>query len=191
MSTQEQSNAPGHGDTASLLQKMSDQEKKIQELMSVIDQEKSLNEKLTEKNRVEMKEFFDTVLKKWVEEMDANETAKKQFTQGLEKLSLDGDNSNGIWQVCCAASEQSSKDRANAAEKERLYQQLVEENSKLQRQIQGGEFISESARVGEKRPAVTDPSPGGGANNRDIWSEFGNYMRGFDTQSFVPNSNTK
>lgn len=185
MSAVEQTTDSINGDTAALLQKMADQAKQIQELTNSIEKEKELTGKLTEKNRTEMKQMFDTVLKAWVEEMDAGETAKQQFTQGLEKLSEQGDTTNGIWQVCCAASERSSKDRANAVEKERMYQEIVEENTKLQKQIRG-DFTSESARIGEKRQAEADPQPGGGSRDRDIWNEFGSYMRGFDTQSYIP-----
>jgi len=185
MSAAEPVTDSNNGDTAALLQKMAYQAKQIQELTSMVEKEKELTEKLTEKNRAEMKQMFDTVLKAWVEEMDAGESAKMQFKQGLEKLSEQGDTSNGIWQVCCAASERSSKDRSNAAEKEKMYQKIVEENNKLQQQMKG-DFISESARIGEKRSAEVDPQPGGGAPDRDIWSEFGGYMRGFDTQSFMP-----
>jgi hypothetical protein len=185
MSAVEQTTDPMNGDTAALLQKMADQAKQIQELTNMVEKEKELTGKLTEKNRTEMKQMFDTVLKAWVEEMDAGETAKQQFKQGLEKLSEQGDTTNGIWQVCCAASERSSKDRANAAEKERMYQEIVEENNKLQRQVRG-DFNTEAARIGEKRQAESDPHPSGGARDRDIWTEFGSYMRGFDTQSFIP-----
>ena len=51
-----------------------------------------------------MKKVFDTVIAKWLEDSVKSDDARKQFSDGMERLIRETKADNGIWTVACAAS---------------------------------------------------------------------------------------
>jgi len=102
-----------------------------------------------------MKRILDTVIAKWLQDSVNNEEARKQFSEGMQRLVTDTRENNGVWTVACEASH--------------LHAKQVEEIERLRveceslRALQGGQFKDEASR---KR--VRDPNPG----NNDFWGEF-------------------
>lgn len=174
-------------DMQSMLQKMAEQQKMIAELTQQVQVKEQDVQKLSEKQRAEMKHLYDTVISKWVDSLDTgNEKAREEFKNGMVRLAETADRENGIWEVVCCASAMSARDRENATKKEEEFQKLQKNYDDLKTQIQGGNFISEDSRVaGNKRPATEQPHVQGGGV--DIWSQFSDYMKGsYDRNSFQP-----
>jgi len=176
-------------DMQSMLQKMAEQQKMIAELTHQVQAKEQDVQKLSEKQRAEMKHLYDTVISKWVDSLDtSNEKAREEFKNGMVRLAENADRENGIWEVVCCASAMTARDRENAAKKEEEFQNLQKNYDELKTQIQGGNFISEDSRIaGNKRPATEQPHVQGGCV--DIWSQFSDYMKGsYDRNSFQPPS---
>ncbi len=108
-----------------------------------------------EGKRDEMKRILDTVIAKWLQDSVNNEDARKQFSEGMQRLVNDTRENNGVWTVACEASNLHAK---QVDEIERL---RVECESL--RALNGGQFKDEASR---KR--TRDPNPG----NNDFWGEF-------------------
>ena len=52
-----------------------------------------------------MKKVFDSVIAKWLQDSVADEDARKQFSDGMERLIKETKADNGVWTVACAASQ--------------------------------------------------------------------------------------
>lgn len=106
-------------------------------LMRELEAAKQENGHLKQGKREEMKKVFDNVIAKWLEDSVKDEEAKKQFTQGMERI-MDSTHENGVWTVACAASNL-HKTQLEEIERLRL------ENEGLKTASSGG-FRDESSR---------------------------------------------
>ena len=106
-----------------------------------------------------MKKVFDTVIAKWLEDSVKSDDARKQFSDGMERLIRETKADNGIWTVACAASQ------LHAAKLEEI-ERLRTENESL-KASGGGSFREEASRKrGRDEPAHSAP----GCD--DIWASF-------------------
>jgi len=103
-----------------------------------------------------MKKVWDTVISKWLEDSVQDEEARKQFTEGMNRI-MDTTKENGIWTVACAASN--------------LHKSHLEEIERLRTEVDtlkagsSGSFRDEGSR---KRGR----DEGGQANANDFWAGF-------------------
>ena len=127
-----------------------------EKLQKELEETKTNLSKLQEGKRAAMRNVLDTVINKWIAESVENEEARKQFTEGMDRLVTDTRETSGIWQVACAASATHAK---QTAELEKLRQECNE-----LRTLQGGQFVKEDSRKRTRGPE--DPS------GFDIWGDF-------------------
>lgn len=127
-----------------------------EKLLKELDETKTNLSKLQEGKRAAMRNVMDTVISKWITESVDNEEARKQFTEGMDRLVTDTRENSGIWQVACAASATHAK---QTAELERLRQECND-----LRTLQGGQFVKEDSR--KRVRGQDDPS------GFDIWGDF-------------------
>jgi hypothetical protein len=105
-----------------------------------------------------MKKVFDTVIAKWPEDSVKDEDARKQFSDGMERLIKETKADNGVWTVACAASQ--------------MHASKLEEIERLRTECDvlkasgGGAFRDEASR----KRGRDEPAQGGGSD--DIWSTF-------------------
>jgi hypothetical protein len=183
---------PMHGtapatDVDSIMRKMADQANMIANLNSQLQTKSDDVQKLSEKQRKEMKHIYDTVISGWVDEQDGvSVKTRNEFKTGVERLAEEAQDENGIWQIVMNASTASQRDRASAAKKEVEFQALSKNYEELKSRVDGGRFTTEEARVGSKRAAPEEIlHPQGGVVN--IWDQFGTFMKSsYNNDSFAP-----
>eukprot|EP00961_Rhodomonas_salina_P012825 172772-Rhodomonas_salina.5 len=164
-----------NGDIQAMLQKIKDLESQNNnlasersELNAQLQATNSKVSKLTEKTKEDMNNKLNTTISTWLEGIDtANETKKKEFRAGLERLVNNTAEDSGIWQVVACASEQHMH---SVTELERL---RVEKDA-LQKRLDGGKFANEDSRVGQKRKndVIDTQQPEVIAENDGMWGDF-------------------
>lgn len=134
-------------------------------------------DKFTESKRAEMQTMLDSVIQKWLLNIQTKDAASKESLQlGLQNLVKKGDE-NGIWDVICCASA-AHVATVNEMEDLRLQVNKYKEN---EQQLRKGVFTDESSRVESddrvtgKRKQVEDSTAEDTYPN-DIWSEFQTIM---------------
>jgi hypothetical protein len=180
--------APAGTDVDSIMRKMADQQNMIAELNVQLQTKSDDVQKLSEKQRREMKHIYDTVIAGWVDQQETvNPQTREEFKSGIMRLADEAKEDNGIWQVVMCASSAANRSRENAIQKETEFQTLSKNYEELKTRVDGGRFSHEEARVGSKRPAVDEqphPTGGGGSN---IWDQFGDFMKSsYNNDSFAP-----
>jgi len=148
-------------------------------------------QKLSEKQRKEMKHIYDTVIAGWVDQQDTvNPQTREEFKGGIMRLADEAKDDNGIWQVVMCASSAANRSRENAIIKETEFQALSKNYEELKTRVDGGRFTNEEARVGSKRSAADEqPHPMGGSTGgtSTIWDQFGDFMKSsYNNDSFAP-----
>ncbi len=104
-----------------------------------------------------MKKVLDTVIARWLTDSVKSEDARKQFSEGMERLVKDTRAESGIWTVACEASH------AHASRLEEI-ERLRTECESL-RASGGGAFRDEASRKrGRDEPAAS--------SSNDIWAGF-------------------
>ena len=149
-----QATRPPSSDITSILAQVQNLQSDKEKLQARLDEAMAEMGKLKEGKREEMKKVFDTVIAKWLHDSVQDEEARKQFTQGMERI-MDKTNENGVWTVACAAS---NLHKSQLEEIERLRT----ENDAL-KTMSAGSFGNEASR---KRPRDEQ------ANPNDFWSGF-------------------
>lgn len=139
--------APSIMDMASVLGRIQQLEKLNAELSSTITAKDGQLERLTEGKRAEMKTLLETTMARFLEDLQTRDSkTKEDLKEGLARLAQRGDES-GVWEVMACASA-SHVEKVNELEKLRSE---VNDFREKERQLQGGLFASEAARV--KDPA--------------------------------------
>ena len=180
--------APAGTDVDSIMRKMADQQNMIAELNSQLQTKSDDVQKLSEKQRREMKHIYDTVIAGWVDQQDTvNPQTREEFKSGIMRLADEAKDDNGIWQVVMCASSAANRSKENAIQKEVEFQALSKNYEELKTRVDGGRFLQEEARVGSKRPAPDEqPHPMGGTGS-NIWDQFGDFMKSsYNNESFAP-----
>ena len=103
-----------------------------------------------------MKKVFDTVIAKWLEDSVKDEDARKQFSDGMERLIKETKADNGVWTVACAASQM------HASKLEEI-ERLRLENETL-KAAGAGSFRDESSRKRGREESQPNPN--------DFWAGF-------------------
>lgn len=155
-SSQQQAKAPVTSDISSILLQVQNLQGDREKLMRELEAARAEMSQLKQGKREDMKKVFDTVIAKWLEDSVKDEEAKKQFTQGMERI-MDSTHENGIWTVACAAS---NLHKTQLEEIERL---RVENDSLRSASASG--FKDESSR---KRGRDDAPQ----SNPNDFWAGF-------------------
>lgn len=153
-SSSQQAKTSMPSDISSILTQVQNLQGDKERLLRELEAARAENGHLKQGKREEMKRVFDTVISKWLEDSVKDEEAKKNFTQGMERI-MDSTNQNGVWTVACAAS---NLHKAQLEEIERLRV----ENETLKSASSGG-FKEETSRKRGREE-------GAGAN--DFWSGF-------------------
>jgi regulator of replication initiation timing len=153
-SSSQQAKTSAHSDISSILTQVQNLQGDKERLMRELEAARAENGHLKQGKREEMKRVFDTVISKWLEDSVKDEEARKNFTQGMERI-MDSTNQNGVWTVACAAS---NLHKAQLEEIERLRV----ENESLKSASSGG-FKDEASRKRGRDESA-------GAN--DFWSGF-------------------
>jgi hypothetical protein len=180
-------NTGNPSDVDSIMRKMADQQTMITKLNEQLQTKSDDVQKLSEKQRKEMKHIYDTVIAGWVDQQETvNPQTREEFKNGIMRLAENAQDENGIWQVVMCASSASQRDRECAAKKETEFQTLNKNYEELKTRVEGGRFSQEDARVGSKRAAPEEPiHPSGG--NLGIWDQFGDFMKtSYNNDSFPP-----
>jgi hypothetical protein len=176
-------------DVDSIMRKMADQQTMIASLNEQLVTKSEDVQKLSEKQRKEMKHIYDTVIAGWVDQQDTvNAQTRDEFKNGIMRLADTAQEDNGIWQVVMCASSASQRDRACAAQKETEFQTLNKNYEELKTRVEGGRFTREEARVGDKRSAPEEVMAAASAPaSSGIWDQFGDFMKsGYSNDSFAP-----
>jgi hypothetical protein len=103
-----------------------------------------------------MKKVLDTVITRWLTDSVQDEGARKQFTEGMERLVKDTKAESGVWTVACEASALHAK---HLDELERLRTEC-----ETLRSAGTGSFRDEASR---KRPREESQS-----GSKDFWEGF-------------------
>jgi hypothetical protein len=103
-----------------------------------------------------MNKVLDTVITRWLSDSVKDEGARKQFTEGMERLVKDTKAESGVWTVACEASALHAK---HLEDLERLRGEC-----ETLRSAGSGSFRDETSR---KRPRE-DAKPSGD----DFWAGF-------------------
>ena len=125
-------------------------------LMRELEDANGRVDKLQEGKRDEMKKVLDTVISRWLTDSVKDETARKQFTEGMERLVKETKEESGVWTVACEASALHAR-HLDELERLRTECEALRSNG-------GGAFRDDASR---KRPR-DDPPP---ATN-DFWAGF-------------------
>jgi hypothetical protein len=181
----------GGTDVDSIMRKMADQQNTIAQLNMQLQTKSEDVQKLSEKQRREMKHIYDTVIAGWVDQQDTvNPQTREEFKSGIMRLADEAKDDNGIWQVVMCASAAANRSRENAIQKETEFQALSKNYDELKTRVDGGRFTNEDARVGSKRSAPDEqPNTMGGSTNgtSNIWDQFGSFMKNsYSNDSFAP-----
>mgnify|MGYP000208490732 CR=1 FL=1 len=175
------------GDVDSIMRKMADQQNTIAQLNTQLQTKSDDVQKLSEKQRREMKHVYDTVISGWVDQQDTvNPQTREEFKSGIMRLADEAKEDNGIWQVVMCASSAANRSRENAIQKEAEFQTLTKNYEELKTRVDGGRFTNEEARVGSKRSAP-DEQPLPQTGNSNMWNQFGDFMKSnYNNESFAP-----
>lgn len=141
-------------------QKLYEEEKrKAEHEARLKDEAAQKAEKLMEGKRSEMQNVFENKIKSWLAEAVANEKIRQETEEAVRRLA-EKTEENGVWEVMCCASDLNAK---RLQELEQLKNEIHSLKSK------GPEFNDDTSRkrAREDEPAATD-----------IWSAFGDSMRG-------------
>jgi hypothetical protein len=173
-------------DVDSIMRKMAEQQTMIAQLNEQLHTKTEDVQKLSEKQRKEMKHIYDTVIAGWVDQQETvNVQTRDEFKSGIMRLADTAQEDNGIWQVVMCASSASQRDRESAAKKETEFQALNTRYQELQTRVDGGRFSQEEARVGSKRAATEAPITH--SQSSGIWDQFGDFMKSsYHNDSFAP-----
>ena len=147
-----------------------------EKLESILQSKSEQLNKFQESKRTEMKAKLDTMISDWLKDIDVgDETVKKEFMTGMDRLVNETKEDSGVWQVMCCAS---------AAHKQRVteIQRLKDEFNDIKTKAEAGTFKSEDARIVGKRK---DPETA----SRDIWTEFEGYMKSNGVSDYIPHTN--
>jgi hypothetical protein len=106
-----------------------------------------------------MKKVLDTVIARWLADSVKSEDARKQFSDGMERLVKDTRAESGIWTVACEASQV----HANHLEE---IERLRTECESLKASGSGGFRDEASRKRGRDEPAQS------AASSNDIWAGF-------------------
>lgn len=130
--------------------------KKLQEQLKITDEKAQRFSKVTSDR---MQAVLKTLAQQWIDPMppenaeNADEKQKEEFQKakescksGLEKIVKNSDENSGVWRLMVAASAQHARQQHNL-------EQMRIENNELKLKLDG-RFGEESARVGDKRPAL-------------------------------------
>lgn len=183
--------APAGTDVDSIMRKMADQQNTIAQLNMQLQTKSEDVQKLSEKQRREMKHVYDTVISGWVDQQDTvNPQTREEFKNGIMRLADEAKDDNGIWQVVMCASAAANRSRENAIQKETEFQTLSKNYEELKTRVDGGRFTNEDARVGSKRSAPDEQPEHTGASsgsNNSIWNQFEGFMKNsYNNDSFAP-----
>ena len=139
-----------------------------QQLEKDLNEQKSRNEKLSQKTREGMQSALDTLMSKWMDAVNTkDDKVKTDFKHGLEKLVHNSAEDNGVWQMMVAASSLHQRQEHDLDE-------LNKRNSELQLQLDGMYASSGSRVVGGKdktreQASALEVAP----DVHDIWAGFG------------------
>jgi vacuolar-type H+-ATPase subunit I/STV1 len=180
-------------DVDSIMRKMAEQQTMITHLNEQLHTKTEDVQKLSEKQRKEMKHIYDTVIAGWVDQQETvNVQTRDEFKSGIMRLADTAQEDNGIWQVVMCASSASQRDRESAAKKETEFQALNTRYQELQTRVDGGRFTQEDARVGSKRAAPEETLHAHANTSSGIWDQFGDFMKqSYTNDSFAPVSRGK
>jgi outer membrane murein-binding lipoprotein Lpp len=142
-------------DISSILAQVQNLQGDREKLLRELEAARAENSHLKQGKREEMKRVWDTVIAKWLEDSVKDEEARKQFSQGMERV-MENTKESGIWTVACAAS---NLHKAQLEEIERLRV----ENETLRSAPSGG-FKDESSRKRPREDSAPDPN--------DFWAGF-------------------
>jgi hypothetical protein len=145
----------GSSDISSILAQVQALQGDKERLLRDLEAARAENGHLKQGKREEMKKVFDTVISKWLEDSVKDEEAKKQFTQGMERI-MDSTHENGVWTVACAASNL-HKSQMEEIERLRVENEGLKSGS-------GGNFKDE----GSRKRTREESAPG----NNDFWAGF-------------------
>lgn len=173
-------------DVDGIMRKMAEQQTMITQLNEQLQTKSEDVQKLSEKQRKEMKHIYDTVIAGWVDQQETvNVQTRDEFKNGIMRLADTAQEDNGIWQVVMCASSASQRDRESAAKKETEFQALNTSYQELKTRVDGGRFSQEEARVGSKRAAPEAPLAN--TQSSGIWDQFGDFMKSsYNNDSFAP-----
>jgi len=160
-------------DMTPILQHVKSLEETNSKLKAQLEELSTKNNKLSERTRSEMQKVLDTVMAKFGDALDSNDSGmKEKLMSGMKRLVENSADENGVWKMMVCASN--------------LYEQQIHqldklriENNELKDRV-NGTFGSESSRVGDKRKAEEDPEHQP-AYTGDIWEEF---KHAFKEESF-------
>ena len=181
-------NTAAPADVESIMRKMAEQQTMIAQLNEQLHTKTEDVQKLSEKQRKEMKHIYDTVIAGWVDQQETvNVQTRDEFKSGIMRLADTAQEDNGIWQVVMCASSASQRDRESAAKKETEFQALNTRYQELQTRVDGGRFSQEDARVGSKRAAPEETLQVHATHSSGIWDQFGDFMKSsYNNDSFAP-----
>lgn len=139
-----------------------------QQLEKDLHEQKTRNEKLSQKTREGMQSALDTLMTKWMDAVNTkDDKVKTDFKQGLEKLVHNSAEDNGVWQMMVAASSLHQRQEHDLDE-------LNKRNKELQLQLDGMYGSNASRVVGEKDKTREQGSASEVAPDvDDIWAGFG------------------
>jgi hypothetical protein len=165
---------------------MTEQEKST-DLSSVLNQVSALEkknsylqerlQKFQEAKQQEMMKQLNTMIAKWINEIDmTDEKKKEEFMKGMQGFVTETKEDSPVWQVMCQASAAHIK---NVNE----LQKRTEEYNALKTKVEGGTFAAEDARIegcGSKRK-----EPESAHQSSNVWDEFESMCRGGGLSNFV------
>jgi hypothetical protein len=156
-------------DLSSMLNQVSALEKKNSYLQEKLN-------KFQEAKQQEMMKQLNTMIAKWINEIDmTDEKKKEEFMKGMQGFVMDTKEDSPVWQVMCQASA------AHISNVNKL-QDMTEKFNALRTKVEGGTFASEDSRVasGTKRK---EPEPAHQSSN--VWDEFESMCRSGGLNNFV------
>ena len=146
---------PVSSDISSILTQVQSLQGDKERLLRELEQARAENGHLKQGKREEMKKVFDTIITKWLQDSVQDEEARKQFSEGMERI-VDNTKENGIWTVACAASN--------------LHKSQMEEIERLRLENEGLKSASTSGFRDEgSRKRGREEAPG---NPNDFWGGF-------------------
>jgi len=87
----------GTSDVDSIMRKMADQQSTIANLSAQLQTKSDDVQKLSQKQREEMKHVYESVIKGWVNSQESvDPQTRSEFNNGIERLAENA-NDNGIW----------------------------------------------------------------------------------------------
>jgi len=123
--------------------------------------------KLSAKTREGMQSALDTLMKKWMDDVETkDENVKAVFKDGLSKLVEKSAEDNGVWQMMVAASSLHSRQMHDL-------DQLRIQNNELKTKVDGLYGDADSRTVGSKHKQTDQMSrPDVPLISTDMWGDF-------------------